>query len=115
MIYERKARQVIRELLIAGEEKGAKVVKIFCADENELLIEWRASKCNFAQSLPVLVNTVFEVDSCHILFGQSNWVSFGGVSIVLEYDRRPEEIISDYSDNDFCSAIAERADGVAYV
>lgn len=112
MIYERKARQVIRELLIAGKDYGATTIKIICADEGELLIDWQEGD-DFAKALPALVDNVFDVDTTNILFGKGNWDFMGGFSIVLEYDRRPDEIVSDYTDCDFCNTVMLYVEGVA--
>ncbi len=113
MIYERTARKVIRELLTAGKDWGATNIRIYCADDGDLLIDWEAGESDFAKVLPALVENVFDVDTTNILFGKGNWDFLGGFSIVLEYDRRPDEIISDFTDCKFCHDVMLYAEGVA--
>ena len=114
MIYERKARQVIRELIIAGLDLGATKVTVIEYDDSETLAAYDSRDCDLTrqEALPALVNAVFDVDCSVLVFNDPNEVK-GIVSIVLEYDRAPAEIISDYSDNFFCGCIVRHAEGVA--
>jgi hypothetical protein len=125
MIYERKARQVIRELISAGLEIGATKISVIEYDDSETLAAYDSEKSNLRfneclgqscptvnEALPALVNAVFDVDCSVLVFNDPNEV-LGIVSIVLEYDRAPDEIISDYSDNFFCGCIVRHAEGVA--
>lgn len=113
MIYERKARQVIRELISAGKDYGATDIRIHCAEDGDLLVRWDANKCAFEKALPALIENVFDVDTTRISFGKGKTEYLGAFSIVLEYDRHPDEIISDYTDCDFCHRVMLYAEGVA--
>ena len=112
MIYERKARQVIRELISAGLDIGATKVTVIEYDDSDTLAAFDTRDCDLTrqEALPALVNAVFDVDCSVLVFNDPNEV-LGIVSVVLEYDRTPDEIISDYSDNLFCNTIAARAVG----
>jgi len=58
-----------------------------------------------------LLNAVFGVDESHIRFiNMTTGQYLGGAHIVLEYDRLPEEIISDHTDNQYMNRLVKHAE-----
>lgn len=115
MIYERKCKAVIRELILAGVEMGADTVKIVDGSEGDLLVDWVKpdTQQSIGDAMPALLENVFDVEYSHILFGRRKDY-LGTVFVALEYDSRPDEIITDYIDTDFCKAVVPQAENYIY-
>ena len=113
MIYERKCKAVIRELILAAVEMGADTIKIVDGSEGDLLVDWLKSNQSIGDAMPALLENVFDVEFSHILFGKGKDY-LGTVFVALEYDTKPDEIITDYIDTDFCKAIVPQAENFIY-
>lgn len=115
MIYERKCKAVIRELILAAVEMGADTIKIADGSEGDLLVDWVKpdTKQSIGDAMPALIENVFDVEFSHILFGKGKDY-LGTVFVALEYDTKPDEIITDYIDTDFCKAIVQQAEYFTY-
>ena len=115
MIYERKCKAVIRELILAAVEMGADIVKIVDGGEGDLLVDWVQpdTKQSIGEAMPALLENVFDVEFSHILFGKGQDY-LGTVFVNLEYDTKPDEIITDYIDTDFCKAVVPQAENYIY-
>ena len=112
MIYERKCKAVIRELILAAHEMGADTIKINDGSDGDLLVDW-AKPESIGDALPALIENVFDVEFSHILFGKGKDY-LGTVFVTLEYDSKPDEIITDYIDTDFCKAVVPQAENFIY-
>lgn len=115
MIYERKCKAVIRELILAAHEMGADTIKIADGSEGDLLVDWVKPETDqsIGEAMPALIENVFDVEFSHILFGKGKDY-LGAVFVTLEYDSKPDEIITDYIDTDFCKAIVPQAENFIY-
>jgi len=115
MIYERKCKAVIRELILAAHEMGADTIKIVDGSEGHLLVDWVKPDTgqSIGDALPALIENVFDVEFSHILFGKGKDY-LGTVFVTLEYDSKPDEIITDYIDTDFCKAVVPQAENFIY-
>lgn len=113
MIYERKCKAVIRELILAAVEMDADTIKIVDGSDGDLLVDWLKSNQGIGEAMPALLENVFDVEFSHILFGKGKDY-LGTVFVVLDYDSKPDEIINDYIDTDFCKAIVQQAEYFTY-
>lgn len=115
MIYERKCKAVIRELILAGVEMGADTIKIVDGSEGDLLVDWVQpdTEQSIGEAMPALLENVFDVEFSHILFGRRKDY-LGTVFVALEYDSKPDEIITDYIDTEFCKVIVPQAEYFSY-
>ena len=115
MIYERKCKAVIRELILAAVEMGADTINIVDGSDGDLLVDWVKpdTEQSIGEAMPALIENVFYVEFSHILFGKGKDY-LGTVFVALEYDTKPDEIITDYIDTDFCKAIVQQAEYFTY-
>jgi hypothetical protein len=101
MIYATKCKALIRSILRDARKGDDVVILVIC--EGEAL-----NKCQLERDL---IDCVFSVDDCEIAFlDRHTSRTLGTLSIVLDYDSEPCEIIQDYSANDYTQNLVYKAE-----
>ena len=105
MLHEKQAKSVIRKMIRKAKQDWTTAIYVIDPYEEENLVE------DSSQLERDLLNAVFGVDESHIRFiNMTTGQYLGGVHIVLEYDRLPGEIISDYTDNQYTNFLVKHAE-----
>lgn len=99
MRYEKQAKSVIRKIIRKAKRDWTVGIYVDCAEDGVTL-----SGCS--QLERDLIDAVFGTDTSIIRFvSLTTGRCLGEMLIVLEYDRSPSEIISDYTDNWYMAMI----------
>lgn len=93
MIHERKAKELLKRII-----KHAQLDRsIFVVVKDE-----EGERMNDTNKIDEIIDCIFSVDVCEVYFvDRIRRVNKGWLFIVLEYETLPEEIISDYSANEY--------------
>jgi len=94
MKHEKQARAMIRKMIRRAKQDWTTCVYVTPYGESEVLNEGQLERD--------IVNAVFCCDETVIRFVDiTTGRNLGSVLVVLEYDREPCEIVSDYTDNPY--------------
>ena len=104
MIHEREVKALLRRLVSKSKEDP--MVDIYVVDPYE-------EEClNTSQNWTDIIEAVMCCDLTHIRFwDRSEGLCRGTMLIVLEYDRHPEEVISDHTANPYTDDLYYHAMG----
>ena len=103
MLYEKKCRAHIRRVIRKARQEWSTVVLVYPSGESDRL--------NERQHEGDILDSVFCMDETEIVFHDTiRGVDLGYMLIVLEHDRTPDEIISDYSDNAYTQRLVDHAE-----
>ena len=96
-----KSRALIRSIL--RDARYTESTLVFVYSEGEHLTDSHLERD--------IIDAVFSVDECQIAFVDLYTTkTLGTISIVLEYDSEPCEIIQDYSDNTYTENLISKAE-----
>tara|TARA_R110002049_G_scaffold185330_1_gene353548 strand:- start:12 stop:350 length:339 start_codon:yes stop_codon:yes gene_type:complete len=99
MIHETKAKTLLKSIIKKAQLDPEIVIVVKDEDEQRI---------NENNKLDEIIDAIFSVDVSYILFGNRKTKRYlGWLFIVLEYNREPEEIISDYEANDYTENLIE--------
>ena len=94
MKYEKQARAMIRKMIRRAKQDWTTCVYVTPYGESEVLNEGQLERD--------IVNAVFSCDETMITFhDMTTGRNLGKALIVLEYDRDPQEIVSDHTANPY--------------
>ena len=100
MIHEKQARALIRKMIRRARQDWTTCVYVSPYGEDEVINEGQLERH--------IVNAVFGCDETIITFhDMTTGRNLGKVIIVLEYDREPCEIVSNYTDNEYINRLIE--------
>ncbi len=100
MKYEKQARALIRKMIRRARQDWTTCVYVTPYGESEVL--------NDGQLERDIVEAVFSCDETTVTFhDMTTGRNLGKVLIVLEYDRDPEEIISDHTGNPYTQRLID--------
>ena len=101
MLHEKKSRALIRSII--RDAKAGDSVYVFVEVEGEIQ--------NETQKESDILRAVFDCDETRIKFVYKyNQATLGTLSIVLDYDSTPCEIINDFSLNEYTQNLILRAE-----
>jgi hypothetical protein len=100
MKYEKQARALIRKMIRRARQDWTTCVYVTPYGESEVLNEGQLERD--------IVEAVFSCDETIITFhDMTTGRNLGKVVIVLEYDREPCEIVSDYTGNPYTQRLID--------
>ena len=100
MKHEKQARALIRKMIRRARQDWTTCVYVTPYGESEILNEGQLERD--------IVNAVFSCDETTITFhDMTTGRNLGSVLVVLEYDREPFEILSDYTANPYTQRLAD--------
>jgi hypothetical protein len=98
MIHEKQARALVRKMIRRARQDWTTCVYVTPYGEDEVINEGQLERH--------IVNAVFSCDETILTFhNMTTGRNLGKVAIVLEYDREPCEIVSNYTDNDYINRL----------
>ena len=92
MLHESKAKTLLKKIIRKAYLNPD--IRIVVRDEE-------GEKINENYNLKEIIESIFSVDVSEVHFHEKGKGYIGWIFIVLQYDSEPEEIISDYSSNDY--------------
>ena len=99
MKHETKAKTLLKSI-IKKAQLDTEIV-MFVKDEDE-------QRINENNKIDEIIDSIFSVDISTVSFANRKTKRYvGWIFIVLEYNREPEEIISDYEANDYTENLIE--------
>ena len=100
MKYEKQARAMIRKMIRSARQDWATCVYVRPYGDDETI--------NERQNEREILDAVFCCDETVIRFVDiTTGRNLGSVLVVLEYDRQPDEVISDYTDNPYTQRLID--------
>jgi hypothetical protein len=100
MKYEKQARALIRKMIRRARQDWTTCVYVTPYGESEVLNEGQLERD--------IIDAVFSCDETIITFhDMTTGRNLGKVVIVLEYDREPCEIVSDYTGNPYTQRLID--------
>tara|TARA_Y100000114_G_C11725814_1_gene310912 strand:+ start:828 stop:1160 length:333 start_codon:yes stop_codon:yes gene_type:complete len=99
MIHEKKAKTLLKKII----KKAQLDPNIFVVVRDE-----EDQRINKNNKIDEIIDSIFSVDISTVSFANRKTKRYvGWIFIVLEYDREPEEIISDYDPMDWTENLLE--------
>jgi len=99
MIHEKKAKQLLKKIIEHAQLDRS--IFVVVKDED-------GEKMNDTNKVDEIIDCIFSVDCSEVLFADRIRRKYKGwLFIVLEYERLPEEIISDYSANEYTEELVK--------
>lgn len=100
MKYEKQARAMIRKMIRSAKQDWTTCVYVTPYGESEVLNEGQLERD--------ILDAVFCCDETIITFhDMTTGRNLGKALIVLEYDRDPQEIVSDHTANEYMQRLAD--------
>jgi hypothetical protein len=100
MIHEKQARALIRKMIRRARQDWTTCVYVTPYGESDVMNEEQLERD--------IINAVFSCDETTITFhDMTTGRNLGKVLIVLEYDREPCEIVSDYTGNEYTQRLID--------
>jgi hypothetical protein len=100
MKYEKQARALIRKMIRRARQDWTTCIYVTPYGESEVL--------NDQQIERDIIDAVFSCDETIITFhDMTTGRNLGKALIVLEYDRDPQEIVSDHTANEYMQRLAD--------
>ena len=100
MKYEKQARAIIRKIIRRARQDWTTCVYVTPYGESDVLNEGQLERD--------IIDAVFSCDETIITFhDMTTGRNLGKVLIVLEYDREPCEIVSDYTGNPYTQRLID--------
>ena len=100
MKYEKQARALVRKMLRSARQDWTTCVYVTPYGESDVINEEQLERD--------IINAVFSCDETTITFhDMTTGRNLGKVLIVLEYDREPCEIVSDYTGNEYTQRLID--------
>ena len=99
MIHKTKAKTLLKNIIKKAQLDPD--IFVVVRDEEE-------QRINENNKIDEIIDSIFSVDISTVLFANRKTKRYvGWIFIVLEYNREPEEIISDYEANDYTENLIE--------
>ena len=99
MIHETKAKTLLKKIIKKAQLDPEIVIVVKDEDDQRI---------NENNKLDEIIDAIFSVDVSTVSFANRKTKRYvGWLFIVLEYNREPEEIISDYEANDYTENLIE--------
>lgn len=103
MKHEKQAKSFIRKMIRKVKIDPYVSIRVDCGIDGETLYHGTKESD--------LLDTIFGVDCSEVFFVDlTTSRELGGIAIVLDYDRSPDEIVSDYIDNDYTNRLIQHAE-----
>ena len=103
MLHEKQCRAHIRRVIRKARQEWSTIVLVYLSGEDERL--------NDRQHEGDILDSVFCADETEIVFHNTcTGKDLGTMLVVLDYDRLPDEIISDYTDNEYTNILVKHAE-----
>ena len=103
MKYEKQARAHVRRIIRDARQDWSTCVFVRCYGDDDIL--------NDRQHEREILDAVFNCDETTITFHDTcTGRNLGSILVVLDYDREPGEIISDYTDNRYIERLITKAE-----
>lgn len=100
MIHEKQARALIRKMIRRARQDWTTCVYVTPYGESDVMNEGQLERN--------IIDAVFGCDETTITFhDMTTGRNLGKVLIVLEYDREPCEIVSDYTGNEYTQRLID--------
>ena len=100
MRHEKQARALIRKMIRHARQDWTTCVYVTPYGESEVINEGQLER--------QIVDAVFSCDETTVTFhDMTTGRNLGSVLVVLEYDREPCEIVSDYTANPYTQRLAD--------
>ena len=100
MKYEKQARALIRKMIRRAKQDWTTCIFVTPYGENDLVNEGQLER--------QIVDAVFSCDETTITFNNmTTGRNLGSIMVVLEYDREPCEIVSDYTANPYTQRLID--------
>ena len=100
MKHEKQARALIRKMIRRAKQDWTTCIFVTPYGENDLVNEGQLER--------QIVDAVFSCDDTIITFNNmTTGRNLGSVVVVLEYDREPCEIVSDYTANEYTQRLID--------
>jgi len=109
MLHEKQAKSVIRKMIRKAKQDWTMGLYVYLSYDDEVQNIDRNGQVSFKEK--DIIDAVMCADETVLRFVRiTDGHHMGSVLFVFDYDRLPEEIISDYTDNEYTNRLVKHAE-----